>query len=108
MNKGEITMERMTWWEAHNYLSEYNRKNNVTSKGSCEKKCKMVAVISADSFDKEYSLEARSYIFSNDNKAFIDGMGGYSIFAGSMDDSDPCVRLEQYVEGPNPAWKVEY
>lgn len=44
--------------------------------------------------------------FTNDNKAFIDGMGGYSIFANSLDGSDIGVRLEQYVEYGD--WKVDY
>lgn len=101
-------MERMTWYEAKHYLTEYNRKRCIRSKGICENICQMVAVISEDSFDQKYSLEERSYVFTNDNKAFIDGMGGYSIYAGSMDGSDPCVRLEAYVEGPKPMWRVEY
>lgn len=101
-------MEHMTWYEAKKYLTEYNRKYNVETKGRTEKTCKMVAVISEDSFEKEYSLEERSYIFTNDNKAFIDGMGGYSIFSYSMDGSDIGVRLELYVEGAKPSWKVEY
>ena len=101
-------MERMQWYEAKRYLTEYNRKYNIRSKGTRENICQMVAVISADSFNKEYTLEERSYVFTNDNKAFIDGMGGYSIFSSSLDGSDIGVRLEQYVEGPNPAWRVEY
>lgn len=100
-------MERMTWYEAKHYLTEYNRKHNTVRKnGMCENICKMVAVISEDSFDKEYTLEERSYIFTNDNKAFIDDMGGYSIYARCMDGSDQGIRLERYVDYGN--WKVEY
>lgn len=102
-------MERMDWYEAKEYMRQYNDRNGVTSKGT-DKHCTMVAVISEDSFDKKYTLDERSYRFSNDNKAFISGMGGYSIFAGSLDGSDPCVRLEQYLEdeGNKNGWKVEY
>ena len=49
-------MEQMNWYEAKEYLCNYNKKHGYTSKGN-ENKCTMVAVISADSFDKEYSLE---------------------------------------------------
>ena len=103
-------MDRMNWHEAVEYMCNYNTKNGITSKGTSDKKCVMVAVISEDSFDKEYSLDARSYRFTNDNKAFISGMGGYSIFAGSLDGTDPFVRLEQYLtdEGVTNGWKVDY
>lgn len=99
-------MEQMNWYEAKEYLCNYNKKHGYTSKGN-EKKCTMVAVISVDSFDKEYSLEERSYVFTSDNKAFLPNMGGYSIFSNSMDGSDNGVRLEYYVED-SKTWKVEY
>lgn len=50
-------------------------------------------VFSPASFDKEYSVESRTYAVSSDNKAFRPNMGGYSIYASSLDGSDPCVRL---------------
>lgn len=31
------------------------------------------------------------------NKAFQSGMGGYSIYGSSVDESDPLVRLEMYI-----------
>lgn len=36
-------------------------------------------VFTADSFDKPYTEEQRTYVVSSNNKAFIEGMGGYSI-----------------------------
>ena len=47
-------------------------------------------VFSPASFDKEYSVESRTYAVSSDNKAFRPNMGGYSIYASSLDGSDPC------------------
>ena len=47
---------------------------------------------------------------SSDNKAFQPNMGGYSIFASSIDGSDPMVRLESYMaaeKGGKDGWKVE-
>ena len=63
-----------------------------------------------DSFDEPYSLEARTYLVSSDNKAFRPNMGGYSIYGASLDGSDPCVRLERYMadeHGGKDGWKVE-
>ena len=54
-------------------------------------------VFTQDSFTEAYSEEQRTYAVSSNNKAFIEGMGGYSIYASSLDGSDPCVRLEAYM-----------
>lgn len=103
-------MEKMTWQEAKEYLIKYNKDHGYTSKGNMDCTCTMVAVISEDSFDKPYSLEARSYEFTNDNKAFLPSNAGYSVFASSLDRSDNGVRLEWYLadEGNKNGWKVEY
>ena len=68
-------------------------------------------VFTEDSFTKKYPLESRTYVVSSDNKAFIPGMGGYSIYGYSLDGSDPCVRLERYMaaeRGGKDGWKVDY
>lgn len=103
-------MERMTYQEAKEYLIRYNEQNGYTTKGM-EKHCTMIAVIDQKSFKKEYSLESRSYEFTNDNKAFLPSNLGYSIFASSLDGTDPYVRLEQYLkeeQGGKDGWIVEY
>ena len=41
-------------------------------------------VFTDDSFDKPYTEEQRTYVVSSNNKAFIEGMGGYSIYASSL------------------------
>lgn len=67
-------------------------------------------VFSADSFDKPYTEEQRTYVVSSNNKAFIEGMGGYSIYGSSLDGVDKCVRLEGYMAaeyGGENGWKVE-
>lgn len=67
-------------------------------------------VFSQTSFDKEYSLESRTYVVTSDNKAFRPRMGGYSIFASALDGSDPCVRLDLYMadeHGGADGWKIE-
>lgn len=67
-------------------------------------------VFSQDSFSEPYPETARTYMVSSDNKAFQPNMGGYSIFASSIDGSDPMVRLESYMaaeKGGKDGWKVE-
>ena len=67
-------------------------------------------VMSPASFEKEYSLESRTYVVSSDNKAFQPTMGGYSIFAVALDGSDAGVRLEQYMAseyGGKDGWQIE-
>lgn len=64
-------------------------------------------VFTEDSFQKQYSLASRTYKVSSNNKAFMAGMGGYSIFGSSLDGSDVNVRLEMYMRGENH-WKVDY
>ena len=70
-----------------------------------------VIVFTEESFDKPYPLMARSYGVCSDNKAWISGMGGYSIYGGSMDGSDPCVRLDYLMAAEhagNNGWHVAY
>lgn len=68
-------------------------------------------VFTADSFTEPYSLESRTYEVSSDNKAFQSCMGGYSIFASSLDRTDLNVRLEGLMaaeHGGKNGWKVDY
>ena len=67
-------------------------------------------VFTQDSFTEPYSEEARTYVVSSNNKAFQPNMGGYSIYASSLDGSDPMVRLERYMRdehGGENGWKIE-
>ena len=105
-------MERIGWYEAKEYLREFNRQHGYRCGNSiCKETAHVVVVFTQDSFEKEYSEESRSYIVSSDNKAFLDGMGGYSIYSSSLDGSDVGVRLEAYMaeeHGGKDGWKVEY
>ena len=61
--------------------------------------------------DNLYSLAARSYRVSSDNKAFQPNMGGYSIYGSSLDESDLGVRLERYMkeeQGGSAGWIVDF
>lgn len=63
-------------------------------------------VFSQDSFDKSYSEQSRTYTVSSNNKAYISGMGGYSIYGSCLDGTDQCIRLDGYMQGEN-AWQIE-
>ena len=105
-------MNKMTWKEATEYMREYNRKHGVKTPGITDKHCVMVAVMKNKGFNRDdYTEEERSYVFNNDNKAFIDGMLGYSIFSANLVDPDiDRPRLERYVEeeGYGGPWEVDY
>lgn len=67
-------------------------------------------VFTEDSFLEPYTEEQRTYVVSSDNKAFKPNMGGYSIYASSLDGVDKMVRLEAYMaaeHGGKDGWKVE-
>lgn len=68
-------MEKMTWEEATRYLRDFNIKHKITSKGSDGPTCTMVAVITEDSFNEKYSLEGRSYQFTNKEKSIYSWYG---------------------------------
>lgn len=57
----------------------------------------------------QYTERGRTYIISSDNKAFQPNKGGYSIFGGCLDGTDPGVRLDKYMqdECPDGTWIVE-
>lgn len=91
----------MTYWKLREYFRAAERQGQHLTG---------YIVFSPASFEQAYSLEARTYVVSSDNKAFQPNMGGYSIYASSLDGSDPLVRLEQYMaaeRGGKEGWQVE-
>lgn len=101
-------MEKFSWNEMLDYLREFNKKHNITSKGDSDHVCTVAAVVSEDSFTEKYSLEERTYIFTNHNKAVLPNMCSNSIFADSKDGSDRGVKLNEYVGSGKNDWHVEY
>ena len=95
-------MKKITWTEMTKNLWKHNEDNNITCKGTDENPIYGVVVYKASNWDKEYSLESRSYVVSSSNKAFIPGQISNSIFANSLDGSDIGVRLDWY------SWEVDY
>ena len=75
-------MQKMSWNETLEYMRDYNRKHGFKCGYSADKYCVAVAVLKPEAMIDPNADEAhRTYIFNNDNKALLDGMGGYSIFA---------------------------
>lgn len=65
-----------------------------------------VVVFKPESFDKEYSLESRSYeIARKYSKYFIPFASGNSLFGSAIDGSDDNVRLDIYMQN---GWIVDY
>lgn len=87
---------------SYNQMSELFRNINENHK---EHTCGYI-VFAEESFDKPYSEMSRTYVVSSDNKAYIPGAGGYSIYASCLDGTDQCIRLEGYMRGEK-AWKIE-
>lgn len=108
MKKGEdMIMKKLSYNEFCKKMREHNSK----CKDHYNEAISGVIVFTEDSFDKVYPLESRSYEVSSNNKAWISGMGGYSIYGSSLDGSDIGVRLEAYMraeKGGANGWKVDY
>lgn len=103
-----MTTTHITYPQMARAFCEWNRSNGITSKGSDKKALQGVVVFASSNWpDMDYSLESRSYLVSSNNKAYIPGMGGYSIFATNLDHTDTC-RLETYIEEEGGFWKVDY
>lgn len=91
----------MTYFDMKNYFRAAEKANQHLTG---------YILFSQASFNKEYSVESRTYMVSSDNKAFQPKMRGYSIFASSLDGSDSHVRLEQYMSseyGGPTGWQIE-
>lgn len=97
-------MRKLTWGEFVTLMHQHNEENNITVKG--QDKHPLIGIVvykQGDYFKKEYNETERSYRVSSDNKAFISGQIGSSIFADCLDGIDWGVRLDYY-----PDWKVDY
>lgn len=97
-------MEKMTFVQVSAMFQAHNAERNV-GQFEDEKSLKAVVVFKQGPwFNAEYTEEQRSYIFSSDNKYFISGMGGSSIYADCMDGTDRGVRLDWYLG----KWEIDY
>lgn len=96
-------MKKITWTQMVDTLYKHNEENEIKVKGIDPEPIYGVVVYKSSNWEKEYSLESRSYVVSSDNKAFIPGQLGNSIFASNLDGTDPHVRLDWCRD-----WEVDY
>ena len=97
-------MEKLTFKQLINLIDKHNTNNNIKSQFSDKNPIIAIAVVDNASFNEEYPLESRSYRFRSDNKYFLPDMGGNSLYASSIDGSDPNIRLDWYFGD----WIFEY
>lgn len=97
-------MKKLTWEEFVTQMYQHNIDNNITVKGV--DKHPLIGIVvykQGDYFKQEYTETERSYRVSSDNKYFIPGQIGQSIFANCLDGIDVGVRLDYYKN-----WNVDY
>lgn len=99
-------MKKLTYRELRELIYKHNEENNVQRQYADKNPLTCVIVFKNDSWpdrDKDFSLKGRSYKFRSDEKFFLPGMCGRSIFAETLDGSDSC-RLDWYLG----EWSIDY
>lgn len=96
-------VKKITWKEMVDNLYKHNEIGDTNRKGADPNPIYGVVVYKESNWKQKYSLAARSYVISSDNKFFIPDQIGSSIFANSLDMSDIGVRLDLYRD-----WQVDY
>lgn len=97
-------MEKISYNELREKMWNFNKENNITSKGN-DKKLKGVIVFTQDSFTEPYTEIERSYEVTSDNKGYMPNMLSNSIFGNCLDGKDLGVRIDLYMYD---GWKVDY
>lgn len=99
-------MEKLTLSQLFSAFRKHNEDNHITSQFEDPHALKGVIVFSEKNWPQnKFPLESRSYAFSSDNKYFISGMCGNSIYAETLDKTDRGVRLDWYLND----WKyIDY
>lgn len=97
-------MKKYKYSEIADMFYKHNVDNNITSQFGDPNRMTAVVVFKASNWpNADYSLESRSYEFVSDNKRFVPGMGGNSVFANSLDGTDS-IRLDWYLG----QWEIDY
>lgn len=96
-------MKKITFTELETIIREHNQKNGIEQQFQDQNPLQCVVVYKEEGDNKGYSLESRSYQFRSDNKYFLPSMGGNSIFARNLDNTDSN-RVDWYFGN----WKIDY
>lgn len=97
-------MKKFSWGEFVSIMERHNIDNNITTRG--QDKHPLIGIVvykQGDYFRQEYTETERSYRVSSNNKYFIPGQIGQSIFADCLDGIDIGIRLDWYED-----WVVDY
>lgn len=97
-------MKKMTFEEVYDKFYKHNEEKGCSQFSDQERIVAVVVFKQGPWFNAEYTEQQRSYAFSSDNKYFIPGMGGNSIFADCLDGVERGVRLDWYLG----KWQVDY
>ena len=91
-------LKKMTWSELEDYLYKHHDAKGV------------IVFKQIPAWDKEYSLESRSYVVDGNANAFDSSKISTALPAGNLDGTDEDVRLDWYMKDPNPKyrWQVDY
>ena len=101
-------MEKITFAELSHIFTQHNKDANITSSFTDKDPLTGVIVFSQNNFKIPYSTRSRSYQVQSDNKYFIPGLIGASIFGDCLDGTDQGVRLDWYMKASQDPWEVEY
>lgn len=97
-------MKKMTFAEVCSAFYAHNEGRNLSQFSDPNSLTAVVVFKSSNWPNNNYTEAERSYKFSSDNKYFISGMGGNSIFGYCFDGIDMGVRLDHYVR----VWEIDY
>ena len=67
-----------------------------------------VIVFKPESFDKEYTLEERSYKISHNDNWFDGRKISFSLYGYCLDGKDNGVRLDWYMKNGKDSWIIDY
>lgn len=102
-------MEKMKLHEAFELFRERNKRLGITRKGQ-DKRPLGARIVLKDTFFREdlrpIPVEKRTYTFTSDNKAFIPGQMGYSVFASCEADHNR-IRIEYLEESDVESCEAE-
>ena len=94
-------MEKLTLKQVEELISKHNKEKGIKQQYSDKEPLRFVGVFKQENFNKEYTIEERSYQFRSDEKYFLPEMGGSSWYDHCIADDDT-VRLDWY------HWTAEY
>ena len=100
-----MKQKEMTESQIYKLFEDHNKFLGIKTKGQDSQPLVGYIVIKDEWFREDLRPlpeEERTYRFTSDNKAFIPGQGGYSVFAFCVADSSDCIRIEhledRYIE----------